>query len=95
MLPLLDELREISGYVLVQGDWFIETLDNSYKFTRAFVDNVTDSPMCEVSLNKNDIPDSDHCNRGDFFSILFFSILLFSILLFFVLFGSNKRSLRK
>jgi hypothetical protein len=55
MQRLLTELHQLRGMILVEGDWSIDIQPESYVFRRPFVENVTNPPLCEIKLRKNDI----------------------------------------
>jgi hypothetical protein len=50
---LVNELKQLHGLVLVEGDWSVESQPDSYILKRAFVENVTDSPTCETRIEKS------------------------------------------
>jgi hypothetical protein len=49
------DLRNIQGQILVIGDWSIQLKNDFYIFKRAFIDKVSDSPICEFKLAKSSI----------------------------------------
>lgn len=52
---LESNLRDTQGQILVNGNWLIDLKDNSYIFRSAFVEKVSDSPICEFKLPKSAI----------------------------------------
>jgi hypothetical protein len=55
ILKLKTELKQLRGLVLIEGDWSVETQQDSYVFMRAFIENVTEPLNCELKLKKTDI----------------------------------------
>jgi hypothetical protein len=55
ILKLKTELKQLRGLVLIQGDWSVETQQDTYLFKRAFIENVTEPMNCELKLKKSDI----------------------------------------
>lgn len=55
ILRLVNELKELHGLALIEGDWSVETQPDAYILKRPFVENVTDSPVCETKVPKSDI----------------------------------------
>jgi hypothetical protein len=52
---LESSLREVQGQILVIGNWLISFKDDSYIFSRSFIEKVLDSPICEFKLPKGTI----------------------------------------
>ncbi|HEV7398444.1 MAG TPA: hypothetical protein VGN86_18170 [Pyrinomonadaceae bacterium] len=50
-----NQLRDLHGLALVEGDWSVEIQPTAYVFRHSFVSGITDSPVCEVKLKKTDI----------------------------------------
>lgn len=55
MQRLVTELHDIRGLVMIEGDWAVEIQPDAYLFTRPFVENVTEPPMCETKIKKNEL----------------------------------------
>lgn len=55
IFKLKTELRQLRGLVLIQGDWSVETQQDTYLFKRAFIENVTEPLNCELKVKKTDI----------------------------------------
>ena len=66
ILKLKTELKQLRGLVLIQGDWSVETQQDTYVFRRAFIENVTEPLNCELKLKKADISSENRENHRRF-----------------------------
>jgi hypothetical protein len=49
---LEEDLRQLQGLVLIQGDWIVQSVSDQYRFTRPFVDNISHSAIAEFQVSK-------------------------------------------
>jgi hypothetical protein len=49
---LEEDLRQLQGLVLIQGDWAVQNIGDQYRFTRPFVDNISHSAMASFEIPK-------------------------------------------
>jgi len=49
---LEEDLRQLQGLVLIQGDWAVQNVGDQYRFTRPFVDNISHSATASFEIPK-------------------------------------------
>jgi len=47
-----NQLRDLRGLTFVEGEWFVENQPDYYLFRHQFVENISNSPTCEVKIRK-------------------------------------------
>jgi hypothetical protein len=49
---LEEDLRQLQGLVVIQGDWAVQNVGDQYRFTRPFVDNISHSATASFEIPK-------------------------------------------
>jgi hypothetical protein len=59
MERLGNQLRDLKGLALVDGNWIVEKQADAFIFRRAFIENVTEPPICEIRIRKSELSESN------------------------------------
>jgi hypothetical protein len=50
-----NQLRDLRGLTLVEGEWSVESQPDAFILRHSFVENVSTSPVCEIKLPKKGV----------------------------------------